>query len=57
MIIIKINKTEAEFLRSKGIFVPMYNRTHKKKYLAVEDKNTLRLLEEFRKSKIIATYE
>lgn len=37
-----------EYLRSKGVYVPQYNNSHKKKYLLVESKENIRLLEEYR---------
>lgn len=47
---IQIREHEAMYLRSKGFFVPQYNRDHKTKYLAIENEQILKLLNEYRES-------
>lgn len=48
--LIQIREHEAMYLRSKGFFVPQYNRDHKTKYLAIENEQILKLLNEYRES-------
>lgn len=55
--LIKIRKHEAEYLRSKGVFVPQYNKDHKQKYLMVESNYNKELLKKYREKIVKEVHE
>lgn len=45
-----IRKHEAMYLRSQNVFVPEYNKRHKKKYLLITSPQNMKVLDEYLKS-------
>ncbi len=61
MVLIKITKDEAEYLRKQrmGYLIHISSATHKgkaKRYYMTEDKKAMRTLQNYRKNKVVYTY-